>query len=316
MTPDQSWAPADEATTGPPVSGSESYYESPQAQAMDQTLAQAEGSVTPVVLGTLIAAYAAAEGTQSVFSGINKGISFGAELAGDTLEAFAKSVWFMFRRNKQARINMLKRELLPTAVRAVINLISYAPDEKKRNLFTNDIDPYAVAERAVDAAVNDVFGSLQTSAENTRDSVNRKDFRRDSTLFDTLSAVFKGDKPASSLRPHRKKVKRPDTGTDTANDTAQRQMNTAAIRFGRLLARNSAFSAQEAIAQALGFTHKRWITCQDDRVRLLHAARHGSVVRINERFQGPGNGIRWPGDPTAPLNDTANCRCSLEWVRR
>lgn len=316
MAENQALATEEENGIGPPVNSSEQYYESPQAQAMDQTLSQAESSVTPVVLGTLIAAYAAAAGTRSVFSGINNGITFGAEVTSETLEAVAKSVRFMFLRDNQARLRMLKRELLPFSVRAVINLIGYSPIPNRRNMFVNGIDPYAVAQQAVDSTVDNVFGSIQNSATNTRDSVNRKDFRDDSNLFDTLEAVFKGEESETALRPHKKKTKRRDAGTDNADDMSQRHMNTSATRFGRMLTRDSAFGAQEAVAEALGFTHKRWITCLDDRVRLLHAARHGSTVVIGERFQGPGAGLRWPGDLTAPLNDTANCRCSLEWIRR
>lgn len=55
-----------------------------------------------------------------------------------------------------------------------------------------------------------------------------------------------------------------------------------------------------------------WITMEDDRVRPSHEAMHGQARRLGEPFEsGAGNELAYPGDPDAPLSETANCRCIL-----
>lgn len=294
----------------------EPYYSSPQAQSMDQMLNQAESSLTPVILAALIAAYALSRGTQSAFSGINNGVSLAANLTGETLEALAKMTMFVFKRDNAARLDMLKRELLPFGVRAIANLLQYAP-RQQINLLDRNMDIYALSEQAVSETLDHVFGAIDQSAAKTSDYIDNKNFRDDTGLFDTLEKVFSGESAPEDLKPYTKKQRTKDAGTDeTEDDLARRHMINAACRFARLIVRDVAFRAQEQLAKTVGFTHKRWVTCQDERVRLLHRARHGAVLPIGQRFQGPGGGIRWPGDPAAPLNDTANCRCSLEWIKR
>lgn len=61
---------------------------------------------------------------------------------------------------------------------------------------------------------------------------------------------------------------------------------------------------------------KTWITRMDSRVRPLHRRLHGRTRKIGEDFwRWPVSGarLRWPGDPEAPIDATANCRCIL-WL--
>jgi hypothetical protein len=73
-----------------------------------------------------------------------------------------------------------------------------------------------------------------------------------------------------------------------------------------------------AAASAAGWTGKRWITQQDNRVRDTHVALgKGKAVPLNQMFVSPsGSRLRFPRDPRAPLAERANCRCSLRIVRR
>ena len=59
--------------------------------------------------------------------------------------------------------------------------------------------------------------------------------------------------------------------------------------------------------------YKMWITALDERVRDTHAATHGQTVPINAPFTVGGFAMQYPGDPAAPLDQTANCRCVLEF---
>ena len=61
-----------------------------------------------------------------------------------------------------------------------------------------------------------------------------------------------------------------------------------------------------------GAPSKEWLATLDDRVRPSHAAMAGQQRPINEPFES-GNGVqlRFPGDPQAPLSETAACRCAI-----
>lgn len=62
---------------------------------------------------------------------------------------------------------------------------------------------------------------------------------------------------------------------------------------------------------------KIWITRGDTRVRPLHRRLHGLPANMDEAFwRWPINGkqLRFPGDPLAPIGETANCRCTMFYV--
>lgn len=55
-----------------------------------------------------------------------------------------------------------------------------------------------------------------------------------------------------------------------------------------------------------------WRTASDKKVRDSHASMQGQKVGFNEMFiSGNGNMLAYPGDPTAPIEDVANCRCHV-----
>lgn len=78
------------------------------------------------------------------------------------------------------------------------------------------------------------------------------------------------------------------------------------------IAENEAFTAYNsgtyAAGQTLSDVDKTWVTLLDDRVRKEHAKIHGKTVKFDDTFPG---GMRFPGDPLAPPEQTINCRCLL-----
>jgi len=66
------------------------------------------------------------------------------------------------------------------------------------------------------------------------------------------------------------------------------------------------FGANEA-AQAGGLRTKTW-RVNSRNPRDTHAAMNGETVRLHERFS---NGGLWPGDPALPIEERANCQCSV-----
>ena len=88
-----------------------------------------------------------------------------------------------------------------------------------------------------------------------------------------------------------------------------------------LIARTESCSTMNAGAMTLyqteGITQKEWISVQDDRTRDSHWMMDGVVIPIEEKFEVPetaeteGAWMEYPGDPSAPVGQVANCRCTI-----
>ncbi len=82
------------------------------------------------------------------------------------------------------------------------------------------------------------------------------------------------------------------------------------------------FSKNELYRQAIdsgklapGDVRRIWQTRDDKRVRNSHAPMNGQTRGFNEPFEsGSGNSLMFPGDPAAPLNERAGCRCQLNVI--
>lgn len=59
---------------------------------------------------------------------------------------------------------------------------------------------------------------------------------------------------------------------------------------------------------------KMWVSREDERVRPAHAAAHGQRVSLGEKFTVGGFEMSRPGDLSAPIHLTVNCRCLLALV--
>jgi hypothetical protein len=88
----------------------------------------------------------------------------------------------------------------------------------------------------------------------------------------------------------------------------------AAGIVARLLATYARERVREAVAVKLGATWKRWQTRMDSRVRPLHRNLQGDWKPIGKPFKTGGFAIMYPGDPEAPLDLTAGCRCHLIYL--
>lgn len=65
-----------------------------------------------------------------------------------------------------------------------------------------------------------------------------------------------------------------------------------------------------------GYTHKRWMTRYDSRVRDTHANADRQTVLLDDVFTVGGVTMRYPADPMcADLGEVMNCRCVLVGVR-
>lgn len=63
---------------------------------------------------------------------------------------------------------------------------------------------------------------------------------------------------------------------------------------------------------ARGFTHKRWVSYHDNRVRPTHAALDGATIPLGSMFDVGGSLMRYPADPQASdPNEVHRCRCII-----
>lgn len=58
---------------------------------------------------------------------------------------------------------------------------------------------------------------------------------------------------------------------------------------------------------------KTWRNAGDNRVRKTHVAAQGQTVYFYDSFTVGGFRLKYPKDPAAPLSETANCRCGVEY---
>lgn len=81
--------------------------------------------------------------------------------------------------------------------------------------------------------------------------------------------------------------------------------------------RATSMARDEALRQTVEDTgtdetrvERTWKRTNDDRTRDHHDVMQNQKVGLNQSFiDGNGNSLRFPGDPSAPLDTTAQCRC-------
>lgn len=133
--------------------------------------------------------------------------------------------------------------------------------------------------------------------------------------------LLRNNKPIGSLYSIAKKAaysvsQQVEKYYDNKTFTAVGDRETSAKSTARWMIRNAIFVAQEEAAKSLGKTAKKWVTRGDSRVRHSHQALDGQTIPLTQQFTIPNSGIaiRYPGDMTAPLSETINCRCSMEFL--
>ncbi len=76
----------------------------------------------------------------------------------------------------------------------------------------------------------------------------------------------------------------------------------------RSLIKDNVYAARFMGMETAGVQEHQWTTAHDEAVRDSHRELDGQVRRVGEEFKP---GLRYPGDPAAPLEETVNCRCIL-----
>lgn len=60
-----------------------------------------------------------------------------------------------------------------------------------------------------------------------------------------------------------------------------------------------------------GVEQMEWLATLDGRERETHAEANGQIVDLNDNFIVGGYPMEYPGDPSAPPEETVNCRCTI-----
>lgn len=95
---------------------------------------------------------------------------------------------------------------------------------------------------------------------------------------------------------------------------AYQRLVTGMSGVARILTTRTREYAKWEYALELGALGKAWRTKRDTRVRTSHGDLEGDFVLMDEPFVTiNGAKLLKPGDPSAPLHETINCRCRLSY---
>ncbi len=91
-------------------------------------------------------------------------------------------------------------------------------------------------------------------------------------------------------------------------DSSKSIWENRATRIARTEATGALNAGTLAAMQAEGVSCIEWVSAHDARTRPSHAAVDGSITILGTPFP---NGLKMPGDPSAPASQVVNCRCTI-----
>ncbi len=108
-----------------------------------------------------------------------------------------------------------------------------------------------------------------------------------------------------------------DTAADVkarVQDVYEEARTNRAVIIGETEAAGATNEARDLIAGVVGSKTKFWRSRGDAVVRDSHKDAHGQKRSVEKPFEVGGASLKYPGDPTAPLRETARCRCWVEYT--
>lgn len=111
-------------------------------------------------------------------------------------------------------------------------------------------------------------------------------------------------RPSEYIQQVSKELSEVQDRSEEAGDRITRWLSTSVI---------AAASAQAADDD--GDYELEWVHMEDDHVRPTHELAGGQRRRPGEKFKVGESELRFPGDPLGPMDETANCRCTLRPVQ-
>lgn len=219
----------------------------------------------------------------------------------------------------------------------VNKVIKKAVEENKdvgtaiENLYNNEMD-----RKLLHTLAGAFFNGLTVGAEHGLELLNKKGVKEISEetrrLFniwiDTYGLNLAKDIDDTTKKKLRKTLSEAITEGEDLRKRVERLIAVSDEMFAEdkkwraeLIARTESCTTMNAGALELykseGIQMKEWISVQDDRTRDAHLLMDGVVVPITDKFEVPatsqseGAFMEYAGDPSAPVGQVANCRCTI-----
>jgi len=102
-----------------------------------------------------------------------------------------------------------------------------------------------------------------------------------------------------------------DTVASDIEDVFNKSIKARAPMIGKTTVAFAVNEGQMIAALKSGFRYKVWLSSQDEKVRHTHVGADGQARPIMDYFLVGGSLMMHPGAQTAPLAETANCRCTM-----
>jgi uncharacterized protein with gpF-like domain len=130
---------------------------------------------------------------------------------------------------------------------------------------------------------------------------------RDRRFDPSVRRAVRTGEPLSDAQVERMETRYRERFVASRAETIARTETTRVVSLAR---REAVQQAADDIGIVGSDIVRVWNATQDARTRDSHAAMDGQEVGQDEPFiSGDGNRIMFPGDPSAPPEDTINCRC-------
>lgn len=160
-----------------------------------------------------------------------------------------------------------------------------------------------LAERRADLTPADVYATLL-------DSSLPSDIYRDVVTALNTSRTENWSTYQTKRHLSRLLIPKERPGTP-ATSQEHRDYKAFVRRIARTVATNNFAKQQVAQAEEEGWPYKKWVARHDRHTRAAHLELDGTAVPLGRSFRVQNTLLSHPGDPTAPLHLTANCRCVL-----
>ncbi len=143
--------------------------------------------------------------------------------------------------------------------------------------------------------------------QGSREALDRE--LRDRRFDKTVERVVDGGEPLSKDAIDRMVSRYAERYVRYRSEVIARTEALRSVHEGNDAAYQQAFDSGELDP---GDITREWETSLDERVRAIHETMHGQERGPGEPFEdGHGNLLMRPGDAEAPIESTAQCRCSL-----
>ena len=179
-----------------------------------------------------------------------------------------------------------------------------------------DMDANGIIDQLNEDGVGD--STKNTPLDRLTGGVNERESLINAVLDEVLNIVDQSTRNQS--RRIAEKIKQMDDSGASLPDIKQtvRSMVNEQGSWHKALTTNTTTAAYEGMKHAVyslggDYIEKTWNTVEDERVRFSHREADQQTKRVGQPFVIGNSAMLHPGQPDAPVEETANCRCWLSF---